>query len=390
MKNKIKRRLQIRFVIISSAALILLLAVIAGTSIWLSYRQLFTTADRLIKMTDTEPDSPELEGARYFSVVFHTADRTMDVDLTHTSLVREKAATEYARKIIDDKSDKGFIDSYRYLVRHRPQEIKITFLSRQSALNAFESNRTTLLIVSAVGCCLMIGILAAVSGAVVSPLVKNRQKQKEFITSASHELKTPLTVINADAQLLESEIGENEWLSDIVKQTNAMGEMTHRLVYLARAEEQDHLFVKIDFPISDLAFEIAESYLAVAQSNGKSFSADIEKDLSYCGDEKAIRELLTALLDNAFKYSSEKGDIALRLVPEGKGVRIVAENSVSEITEEQIKNFGERFYRADTSSKVKGFGIGLSVVDAVAKAHKGKLVAELPEKERIRFTVSLK
>ena len=169
-----------------------------------------------------------------------------------------------------------------------------------------------------------------------------------------------------------------------------MSEMTHRLVYLARAEEQEHSFVKIDFPISDLADEIAESYQAVAQSCGKSFSADIEKDLSYCGDEKAIRELLTALIDNAFKYSPEKGDIALRLDPEGKGVRIVVENSVSELTQEQIKNFGERFYRADTSSKVKGFGIGLSVVDAVAKAHKGKLIADLPEKERIRFMVSLK
>ena len=390
MKNKIKRRLQIRFVIISSAALILLLAVIAGTSIWLSYRQLFTTADRLIKLTDSAPDSTELEDVQYFSVVFHTADRTMEVDLTHTKSIKENTATEYARSIMDDKTDKGFIDSYRYLVRREPQEIKITFLSRQSALYAFESNSLTLLIVSAVGCCLMIGVLAAVSGAVVSPLVKNRQKQKEFITSASHELKTPLTVINADAQLLESEIGENEWLSDIVKQTNAMSEMTHRLVYLARAEEQEHSFVKIDFPISDLADEIAESYQAVAQSNGKSFSADIEKDLSYCGDEKAIRELLTALLDNAFKYSPEKGDIALRLAQAGKGVRIVVENSVSELTQEQIKNFGERFYRADTSSKVKGFGIGLSVVDAVAKAHRGKLIVELPEKERIRFTVFLK
>ena len=390
MKNKIKRRLQLRFVLLSSAALILLLAVIAGTSIWLSYRQLFTTADRLIMMTDTDPDAPELEGARYFSVVFHTDDRTMDVDLTHTSLVKEKTATEYARTIIDDKSDKGFIDSYRYLVRRRPQEIKITFLSRQAALQTFESNRTSLLIVSAIGCCLMIAILAAVSGAVVSPLVKNRQKQKEFITSASHELKTPITVINADAQLLESEIGDNEWLSDIVKQTNVMSEMTHRLVYLARAEEQEHSFVKIDFPVSDLAGEIAESYQAVAQSSGKTFSADIERNLSYCGDEKAIRELMTALLDNAFKYSPEKGIIALRLAPEGRGVKIVVENSVSDLTEEEIGKFGERFYRADTSSKVKGFGIGLSVVDAVAKAHKGKLIAELPEKNRIRFTVNLR
>ena len=384
MKNKIKRRLQLRFVLLSSAALILLLAVIAGTSIWLSYRQLFTTADRLIMMTDTDPDAPELEGARYFSVVFHTDDRTMDVDLTQTSLVKEKTATEYARTIIDDKSDKGFIDSYRYLVRRRLQEIKITFLSRQAALQAFESNRTTLLIVSAIGCCLMIAILAAVSGAVVSPLVKNRQKQKEFITSASHELKTPITVINADAQLLESEIG------DIVKQTNVMSEMTHRLVYLARAEEQEHSFVKIDFPVSDLAGEIAESYQAVAQSSGKTFSADIERNLSYCGDEKAIRELMTALLDNAFKYSPEKGSIALRLAPEGRGVKIVVENSVSDLTEEEIGKFGERFYRADTSSKVKGFGIGLSVVDAVAKAHKGKLIAELPDKNRIRFTVNLR
>ena len=390
MKNKIKRRLQIRFVLISSAALILLLGVIAGTSIWLSYRQIFTTADRLIVLTDTNPDSPELEGARYFSVKYSMNDKTIETDLTHTSIITEKKAAEYARTILDEKTEKGFIDSYRYLVRRRPGEIKITFLSRKAALTMFDNNRTTLLIVSGIGYLLMIGLLSAVSGTVVSPLVKNREKQKEFITSASHEMKTPLTVINADAQLLESEIGENKWLSDIIKQTKTMTDMTHRLVYLSRAEEQENHFVKIDFPISDLVEETADSYRAVAQSSGKTFSAEIEKWISYRGDEKAIRELMTALIDNAFKYSTENGDIKVVFNSNGSNVKFTVENSVSEISEEQLARFGQRFYRAESSSKVKGFGIGLSVVRAVAQAHKGKLIAELPEKNRIRFTVLLK
>ncbi|MBQ7645940.1 MAG: HAMP domain-containing histidine kinase, partial [Clostridia bacterium] len=174
------------------------------------------------------------------------------------------------------------------------------------------------------------------------------------------------------------------------KQTKTMTDMTHRLVYLSRAEEQENHFVKIDFPISDLVEETADSYRAVAQSSGKTFSAEIEKGISYRGDEKAIRELMTALIDNAFKYSTENGDIKVVFNSNGSNVKFTVENSVSEISEEQLARFGQRFYRAESSSKVKGFGIGLSVVRAVAQAHKGKLIAELPEKNRIRFTVLLK
>lgn len=236
----------------------------------------------------------------------------------------------------------------------------------------------------------MTAILIAVSGKVVEPIVKNRQKQKEFITSASHELKTPLTVIHADAQLLETDIGENEWLTDIIKQTNYMTEMTNRLVYLARAEEQEQNFVKIDFPISDLAEDIAVTYFAVAQSSGKKYKSDIAKNITYCGDEKAIRELMTALLDNAFKYSTSGGLITVTLASEGRGVRFAVENTVSQINPEQLASFTERFFRTDTSDKVKGFGIGLSIAKAVAEAHKGKLTVELPKENVIKITAVLK
>ena len=236
----------------------------------------------------------------------------------------------------------------------------------------------------------MVVVLSAVSGVIVAPLVKNRQKQKEFITSASHGLKTPLTVIQADAQLLEVDLGENEWLKDILKQTSYMTEMMNRLVYLARTEEQDENTVKIEFPISDVAEDMTASYRSVAQSSGKNFETGIQPGLSYRGDEKAIRELMTVLLDNAFKYSTEGGSISAALSAEGKGIRFAVDNSISDIDSKQLENFTDRFYRADASGKIKGFGIGLSIAKAVAESHKGKLLIELPEADRIRITALLK
>ncbi|MGN0680047.1 MAG: sensor histidine kinase [Oscillospiraceae bacterium] len=389
-KNSMKHRLQLRFVLLSVAALLILQSLIVAFSIGRNYQQITVKADRIIKLISTSPDSSEIADARYFSVKYNPQNKSFQADLAHTSVVSQSLAADYAKKVIGDKTDKGYIDNYRYLVRREKDGIYITFLSRAVALESFRSNSVTLIIFSSVGIAVMIVILIAVSGKVVEPIVKNRQKQKEFITSASHELKTPLTVISADAQLLESDIGENEWLSDIIKQTKSMTEMTHRLVYLARAEEQEENFVKIDFPISDLAEDVAQSYCAVAQNCGKAYEVNIGRGISYCGDEKEIREMMTALLDNAFKYSTADGVVTVNLAAEGHTVRFSVENTVSQIDSGQLENFTERFYRKDTSDKVKGFGIGLSIARAVAEAHKGKLTVELPKENVIRITAVLK
>lgn len=390
MKVNMKRRLQIRFVFLSVAALLFLQAVIVGFSISRSYRQMTINADRIILLADTSQDSAEIGDARYFRVSYNLEDKTFETDLTHTSLVTEPIAMEYAKEVIDTKSDSGYVQHYRYLVHRGKNGIRITFLSRYEAIEAFRDNTETLILVSVAGIAVMTVVLTMMSAKVVSPLVKNHQKQKEFITSASHELKTPLTVIHADAQLLESEIGENEWLTDIIKQTTNMTEMTHKLVYLAQAEEQDNHFVKIEFPISDIAEDVAGPYRSVAQSKGKNYTLDIQEGLSYCGDEKAIRELMTALLDNAFKYSTDGGNIVAKLSAEGRGVRFTVENTVSEINTKQLENFTERFYRTDTSDKIKGFGIGLSLARVVVEAHKGKLTITLPKEGIIQISAILK
>ena len=390
MKMKVKRHLQIRFVLLSVMALMTLQIVIVCFSILRNYRQMTTNADRIILMISSSPDSPEIGGARYFRVSYDLNDKTFETDLTHISLVSQTDAVEYAEEIIDSRSSSGYVQHYRYLVHRGKKGISITFLSRHEATEAFHDNAKTLILVSAVSIAVMSVLLVAVSSKVVSPIVKNHQRQKEFITSASHELKTPLTVIHADAQLLESEIGENEWLSDIIRQTENMSEMTHKLVFLARAEEQDDYFVRIEFPISDIAQEVADSYRSVAQSKGRNYTADIQEGLSFCGDEKAIRELMTALLDNAFKYSTADGSIRVSLFAEGKGVRFTVENTVEGIDENQLEFFTQRFYRKDTSIRIRGFGIGLSLVQVVAQAHKGRLSVMLPEKDRIQVSVTLK
>ena len=376
MKNRLKRRLQVRFVLLSVLALIVLQTAIVTFSICRSYRQMTLAA--------------EADDARYFKVTFDLEARSFDFDLEHTSLVTRPLATELAKKVIADKSEKGYIEGYRYLVRHEAGIIKITFLSRIVATESFRSNARSLILISLSGIAVMAVLLTAISGTVVAPLVRNRQKQKEFITSASHGLKTPLTVINADAQLLESEIGENEWLTDIMKQTAEMTELTHRLVYLARAEEQDEKMKKIIFPISDVAEDVASAFRSVAENTGKRFDVSIDGGISYCGDEKAIRELLTVLLDNAFKYSPAGGSVRLTLSAEGHGVKISTENDAVGISEENIGKLSGRFYRADTSDKAKGFGIGLSIAKAVAENHKGKLSFELTKPDRIKITATLK
>lgn len=390
MKKSLKRRLQLRFVLLSFAALFILQSLIVGLSLWRNYLQITLKADRMIMTILSDPESSEVADTRYFTVSYDLGSRTLVSDTSHTALISRSQAADYAKSVIADKTDKGYRENYRYLVHRGKNGITITFLSRTVALESFRNSAVSLLIISGIGIALMTAVLAAVSGKVVSPLVKNRQKQKEFITSASHELKTPLTVINADAQLLESEIGENEWISDILKQTEQMTEMTHRLVFLARAEEQNEQMVKIEFPISDIAEEVAGSYQAVAQNDGKTYAAKIEPNIGYCGDEKAIRELMTALLDNAFKYGSENGAVTVSLAAVGHGVRFSVENTVDKQRTADISHFTERFYRSDASDKVNGFGIGLSVAQAVCEVHRGKLTVELVGENRIKISALLK
>lgn len=187
----------------------------------------------------------------------------------------------------------------------------------------------------------------------VRPIVRSYKKQKEFITSAIHELKTLLIVILADLDVLQIEDGNNEWIQDIRLQAERLTGMTNSFVSLARMDEKGEHINHIDFSISDVAEDVVHSYKAMAINQEKTFLYMITPKITCFADENSIRQLFTILLDNAFEYCSDKGEIQFSLTQTGNIVIISVKNNVEYIDEKQLDKIFDRFYRVDaTSAKV--------------------------------------
>ena len=185
------------------------------------------------------------------------------------------------------------------------------------------------------------------------------------------------------------ESGENEWLNDIKMQTQRMAGLTNELVYLARMDEQNRTTMMIDFPLSDSVQETADSFQSRAVVENKMFNCNITPGLSYCGDEKAIRRLVSILLDNALKYSEENGTIRIDLHPKGKGIQLTIFNTTPSMPRESLKYLFDRFYRTDKSrnSETGGYGIGLSIAQSIVNAHKGSITASTEDEKSLTIQI---
>lgn len=222
-------------------------------------------------------------------------------------------------------------------------------------------------------------MLLILSKRIVRPVAESYEKQKQFITDAGHELKTPMTIISADADLAEMECGENQWISDIRRQAQRLTDLTNDLIYLSRMEEEQPKLQRIDFPLSDVTEEMAQSFQALAKSQEKEFTLHIQPMISFTGDEKAIRQLLSILLDNALKYSPAGGQLKLVLEKQGRSIVLLVSNtSAQPIEQDKLPHLFDRFYRTDQSrsSQTGGYGLGLSIARSIVLAHKGKIRAE--------------
>ena len=244
-------------------------------------------------------------------------------------------------------------------------------------LTGFRSVLVSSVVISALGMAAVFALVWVFSGRVIRPIVESYQKQKRFITDAGHEIKTPLTVIDADLEILRMEQGENEWLQDIQAQTARLAALTNNLISLSKMEEEDNRAPMIEFPLSDAIRETAESFQALAKARGKALRVRVEPMLSFVGNEKNLCQLTGILLDNAIKYSSAGDSIELTLEKQGKAVRLSVENGVEHFSREVLDNMFDRFYRADRSrsSDSGGYGIGLSIAKAITAAHRGKIAA---------------
>lgn len=201
-----------------------------------------------------------------------------------------------------------------------------------------------------------------------------------------------LTIIQADADVLEMELGENEWLADIQSNVRRLTDLTNDLVSLARMEEGGTPLELVEIPLSDVVTETAQTFHTLAQAQNKELRIHAEPMLSMDADEKAITKLVGILLDNALKYSPERTPISLVLEKQGKQIKLSVENvSAVPLPEGNLDRLFERFYRADPSrnSQTGGHGIGLSIARAIVSAHNGQIHAFQPSPGSLRITATL-
>lgn len=218
-----------------------------------------------------------------------------------------------------------------------------------------------------------------------------RQK-KQFITDAGHELKTPITVIATSLKVLEMEVGKQKWIDKAMLQTEKLTELVNSLVTLSRMDEEESPFKFEKFSASDAIRETAESFADFACSAGHELKISVPADISYCGDEYNIRQLVSILLDNAIKYAVPDSPISFSLEKNRRGIIIRTLNECEKIDPEDLDKLFDRFYRADKSRNCEtgGFGIGLSMARSIAEAHGGSVEAECRGENVIDFSVKLK
>ena len=292
--------------------------------------------------------------------------------------------------------ESGFVDDYCFQqFTSRGNTTSWIFLNCESYLTASHNLLLFSTVICIAGILLSLLIVSLLSKKAVQPFIRNEQKQKRFITDASHELKAPLAVISANMDVLALKDQNNPWIDGTRNQVASMRTLVEDMVYLSRADETDRPMELKDLNLKDIVLETAEPYQAMAEFQNKTFQCQAEKDIPVRGDESALHRVVSILCDNAVKYTPDGGTIHLRAYRDGRDAVIETENPPAQpLTEENCNRLFDRFYRADEArsrDKQNGYGIGLSIAQAVIERHDGNTIARLTSKNTllIRATIPL-
>ncbi len=404
------RKLKTKFILLAtSALLVLLIFIVAGMNL-INFHSVVKECDEILSVISQNkgmfPDfgwrpgdkfpphfSPETPyESRYFSVMMDKNGNIIDTNTSMITSVDADTAISYAEKAISKGNASGFIDDYRYIVRDEWNGSRISFLDCGRRLDTFYSFLTISSVMALAGFIIVAVIIIILSDKIIRPIAESDRKQKMFITDAGHEIKTPLTIISANADILEMEFGEdNESLSDIIQQTKRLRSLTDDLIMLSRMEEAEDSMQKIEFPISDVVEETIHPFVNLAKSEEKELLCDIEEGLTLRGNDKSIGQLVTILLDNALKYSPVGGTIALTLYKKSRNISLSVYNQTEkEVDPENLKYVFDRFYRTDSSrnSETGGHGIGLSIAKAIVTAHNGEIIAKTADSRSFQITAT--
>lgn len=424
------KRLQRKFIISAMAAVTIVLSIIMIIINGVNYVNIIKSANNLLNILEDnngvfpmeEKDNPHAEDkdekkppkmdmskeapfqTRYFTVEITPEGNVYRIDTGKIAAISTETAKEYALELYNQNKTEGRRDCYIYRAVNlkkaatdssnnatKEGNVMYIFLNVENDLKNFYTFLWSSIAVSITGIVFVLILIVVFSKRIVSPMAQSYEKQKTFITDASHEIKTPLAVIEANTEVVEIENGESQWTRSIKEQISRLSELTEKLVFLAKMDEERNTFVMTEFSLSKLAQEIAEGFNGMAKAQNKKYTVSIDSDIGVKADEKAIKQLLSILIENAFKYSDKEGNIAVTVKKNGKYKEIEVRNTADNLKKGDLSILFERFYRLDSSrnSNTGGSGIGLSIAKAIAEAHKGKIKAYSLDGKEIVLKVSM-
>lgn len=408
------RQLRRKFILINmSLVLVVLLAVFTGLCLYTENTQQQNAMRTLSALLERRgEDAPKLEIGKskdrqdglapknndFFVgfVLSVDSEGIASIQSAHSVNVTDETAQTLAQIALDSNQDSGIIRDYslRYLVSSNGSETRVAFIDATSDIAAM-----TELILSA----LIIGALALLAFFFVSLLLANLSlkpvetawnRQKQFIADASHELKTPLTVILANQKILLSHkdqtiAQERQWIENTQSEGERMKSLVEDLLFLAKTDDSVNKETLSDVNFSDVAQGSILSFASLAFESGITLNDTIQPDILLTGSEPKLRRLCGVLLDNALKYVNAHGAVDVDLRTEGAIVNLRVHNTGTPIPEEELPHLFERFYRVDRARSAGGYGLGLSIAQSIVKAHGGKISVSSTAETGTTFTVNL-
>lgn len=407
-KETMIKKLKIRFVttimIILSLVFILIICAINYFNYQSNERQSFDLLTALAESDGIVPkDSPAMPGSsrtpppnafemeKTFSVKLDNNATLFAVNgSTELSLLSE-VMTSLVKNVLESGEKSGSVDGYRYLVAQKPYGEIMVFVDQRISNSMTERLMMTSLIIGGISLLVLFFISLLLANLMVTPVEEAFEKQKRFISDASHELKTPLTVISANADVLEGDIGQNKYLSYIQSEASRMNSLVNNLLVLAKLDGRTNKIIFREFDLSHAVLSIALTFESTAFEENKKYELNIDAGLKYMGESEKIKQVIAILIDNAIKHTDDEGLVEVALKKSGDKIHIEVFNEGQGIPENEQAKIFERFYRCDESrsKETGGYGLGLAIAKSIIDEHHGKIKVESDVGKWAKFIVVL-
>ena len=406
------RRLRLKFVAICMALVSVVLAVVFSSVYVTAARNMESLSRQVLHRVLQEDGNPfigapsrpdasiNIGGERvllpYFTVNVW-GDTVYVTGGTYSDLENTEALRSILTECLTQDAQEGTIGTYqlRYLRQDNGLYQKIAFVDMSMEMAMLRRLMGAYLLIALGALLLLLGAAVVLSRWATAPVERAWRQQRQFLSDASHELKTPLTVILSNAELLEqAQLSDKpaRWTDNILSEAGRMHSLVEEMLTLARADNMVRTAVLTEVSLSDIAADCALAFEPVAFEAGKSLDYTLAENITVLGDGEKLRQLISVLLDNAIKYGADGGTVTLSLEKTDRQAKLTVSNPGVPIPPEQLGHLFERFYRADDSRGEKsGFGLGLSIAQTIAAEHKGTLKAESDlASTRFIYTMPLK